>query len=184
MAIQAVWAVALILLAPLCAGEIRVSKIRLDASPIIMLDSFGFTQSGHLEIRVRDASYKGPKELTPSRMGFFLSTPDAWPHVQNRNTCALDTTLVNPIFTFNNLQNKAANISYQDFDANQYTLAFANCNPETFVSMDVTTTAYNLEGGGTGAKDYLSVGETELPKLYFYMSLIYLVLSGVWTMSW
>ncbi|GLJ37289.1 hypothetical protein SUGI_0756330 [Cryptomeria japonica] len=180
MAIGAVWVVAVILLAPLCAGEIRVSKVRMDSSQTIVLDNFGFTQRGHLEMTMRDASYKGPKELDPSRMGFFLSTLDDLSKVLYGITCALDTTLVKPLFTFNNLQNNTVNISYQDFDANQYTIAFANCNRETYVSMDVTTAAYNLEGGGNGTKDYLSVGETELPKLYFCMYLIYLVLSGIW----
>lgn len=184
MAIGAVWAVAVILLAPFCAGEIRVSEIRLDARSIIPFDEFGFTHRGHLEMTVRDASYKAVKEIDPSHMGFFLSTREAWIHVlhelqRGEIHCVLDSKLIKSVFTFNKLQNNAANISYHDFEANQYTLVFANCIPETLVSMDVRTVMYNLEGG-TGAKDYLSAGETVLPRLYFCLFLIYLVLSGIW----
>lgn len=184
MAIGAVWAVAFILLAPLCAGEIRVSEIRLDARSIIPFDEFGFTHRGHLEMTVKDASYKAAKEVNPSHMGFFLSTREAWIHVlhelqRGEIHCVLESKLIKPVFTFDNLQNGAANISYHDFDANQYTLVFANCIPETLVSMDVRTVMYNLEGGN-GARDYLSAGETVLPRLYFILFLIYLVLSGVW----
>ncbi|GLJ54181.1 hypothetical protein SUGI_1161320 [Cryptomeria japonica] len=158
MAIGAVWAVAVILLAPFCVGEIRVSEIRLDARSIIPFDEFGFTHRGHLEMTVRGASYKAVKEIDPSHMGFFLSTREAWIHVlhelqRGEIHCVLDT--------------------------NQYTLVFANCIPETLVSMDVRTVMYNIEGG-TGAKDYLSAGETVLPRLYFCLFLIYLVLSGIW----
>ena len=48
------------------------------------------------------------------------------------------------------------------------------------VSMDLTTFIYNIEGGGDGTRDYLSASETLLPKLSFSLSLIYVVLDGVW----
>lgn len=64
-------------------------------------------------------------------------------------------------------------------DADQFTLVFANCLQKVKISMDVTSAMYNLEGK-SGKRDYLSAGQTVLPRVYFLFALIYLVLIAVW----
>ncbi|KAH9293144.1 hypothetical protein KI387_041651 [Taxus chinensis] len=168
----------------LSAAEIRLSEIRSDARSIIPFDEFGFTHRGRLEIAVTDASYKAAKEIDPVHMGFFLSTRDAWIHVlqqleRREIHCVLNSKLITRLFTFNNLQDNKFNKTYDEVEANQFTLVFANCIPDTLVSMNVRTAMYNLEGAND-SRDYLSAGETLLPKLYFGLFVIYLVLAGVW----
>ncbi|KAF9689155.1 hypothetical protein SADUNF_Sadunf01G0062200 [Salix dunnii] len=60
-------------------------------------------------------------------------------------------------------------------DADQYTLAFANCLTLLKVSMDVKSAMYNLDKGGK-VRDYLSAGKTMLPqkrltvyRIHFFM---------------
>lgn len=173
---------------PFCSAEIRHSEIRSDDRSIIPFDEFGFTQEGRLEIYVKGASYKHLKgdTINSVHMGFFLSTRDAWAHVlqdleHGEIHCVLESKLIVHLFTFKDLENLISyNKTFKDFEANQYTLVFANCIPDVVVSMDVKTVIYNLEGADDGTKDYLSAGETLLPKLYFSLSLIYVVLAGVW----
>lgn len=174
---------------PFCSAEIRHSEIRSDDRSIIPFDEFGFTHRGHLEIYVKDASYKAAikeKDIDLASMGFFLSTRDAWIHVlqdleHGDVRCVLESKLITRLITFKDLENSLPfNKTFKELEANQFTLVFANCIPDVVVSMDVTTVMYNLEGVGDGTRDYLSAGETLLPKLYFSLSLIYIVLAGVW----
>uniref|UniRef100_A0A0D6R4H9 Intimal thickness related receptor IRP domain-containing protein n=1 Tax=Araucaria cunninghamii TaxID=56994 RepID=A0A0D6R4H9_ARACU len=171
---------------PRAAAEIRVSEIRSDARSIIPFDEFGFTHTGRLEMTVTHASYKAQQKIDPVHMGFFLSTRDAWIHVLQQLEggeihCVLDSKLIKLILTFDKLRGDHYNLTYDEVDANQYTLVFANCIPDVLVTMDVKTLMYNMEGQGASAtRDYLSAGETVLPKLYYCLFLIYAVLAAVW----
>lgn len=62
--------------------------------------------------------------------------------------------------------------------ANEYSLFFANCNPESIVTMDVRTELFNYDGNDK--RDYLSTGLSALPSLYSFYSVLYLGFLGFW----
>ena len=47
---------------------------------IIQFNVFEFMHKGHLEMIVKDESYKVVKEVDRFHLGFFLSTQEAWIH--------------------------------------------------------------------------------------------------------
>lgn len=171
----------------LASAEIRSSEIRSDDRPIIPFDEFGFTHAGRLELNVSRISLSNSNpDLDLSKVGFFLCTRDAWVHViqqleEGEVSCALQSDLVKPVFTFNKLKGdkKSFEIVYSENDADQYTLVFANCLNQVKISMNVKSAMYNLEGKNR-SRDYLSAGKTILPKVYFLLSLIYFCLAGLW----
>lgn len=172
---------------PSSLAEIRESQIRSDSRPIILFDEFGFTDKGHLEIYVTEASYRltVAKKISPVHMGFLATTRDAWLHVlqqleQGQIRCILDSNLVTVLFTFEEIQkNNHFNKTFSPSDSNQYSILFVNCIADLQVSMNVKTVMYNLEGD-SNIKDYLPIGQTVLPKLYFGFFVIYATLAGVW----
>ncbi|GLU17598.1 hypothetical protein SLE2022_339580 [Rubroshorea leprosula] len=170
----------------LSVAEIRFSEIRSDNRPIIPFDKFGFTHAGRLELNVSniELSNRNP-DLDLSKVGFFLCTNDAWLHVlqqleEGDIPCALQSDLVKLVFTFKSLNGKKSfNKLYQENDADQYTLVFANCLSQVKVSMTIRSAMYNLDGK-TKRPDYLSAGKTVLPRVYFLLSLVYFGLAGLW----
>ncbi|KAH6790666.1 Lung seven transmembrane receptor family protein [Perilla frutescens var. frutescens] len=176
--------------ATLAAAEIRFTETRSDDRPLILLDEFGFTHRGQLELNVTQLSLSGsspdPPEL--SKVGFFLCTLDAWSHVlqeieDSQINCVLRSDAIKKVFTFDRLPTPTAaafNFSYEDSSADQYTLIFANCIPQLKVSMNVRSAMYNLEGGKSNRRDYLSAGKTVLPRVYFLLSVIYFAMAAVW----
>ncbi|KAL1568795.1 protein CANDIDATE G-PROTEIN COUPLED RECEPTOR 7-like [Salvia divinorum] len=176
--------------AALSVAEIRSTQTRSDARPLILLDEFGFTHRGQLELNVSHLSLSGstpdPPEL--SKVGFFLCTIDAWAHVLQQIedaqiNCVLGSDAIKRVFTFDQLPSPAAaafNFSYAESSADQYTLIFANCLPQLKVSMNVRSAMYNLEGGRSNRRDYLSAGKTILPRVYFLLSLIYFIMAALW----
>ncbi|KAE8694305.1 hypothetical protein F3Y22_tig00110785pilonHSYRG00198 [Hibiscus syriacus] len=168
------------------SSEIRLAEIRSDANPIIPLDQFGFTHTGRLELHVSriDLSNKNP-DLDLAKVGFFLSTLDAWMHVLQKLangevTCALESDLVKLVSDFKAAKGKSSlDVVVPVSNAEQYTLVFANCLSDVKVSMNVRSAMYNLEGRD-GHRDYLSAGKTILPRVYFLLSLVYFSLAGLW----
>lgn len=59
----------------------------------------------------------------------------------------------------------------------EYSLFFANCVPESTVSMVVRTEMFNLNNG---RKDYLSVGMAPVPTAYFLFCVCYFVFFAIW----
>ncbi|KAM1376805.1 hypothetical protein PS1_038780 [Malus domestica] len=171
-----------------CSAEIRFSSIRSDRRQIIPFDEFGFTHKGRLELNVSKIALadlpRGDPDL--SKVGFFLCTRDSWIHVfqqleEGEIGCALDSTLVKPVYTFKSLNGvDQFSTVFSETDADQYTLLFANCLQPLKVSMDVKSAAYNLEGKTNDRRDYLSAGKTILPRVYFLLSLVYASLAGLW----
>ncbi|CAN6585764.1 unnamed protein product [Malus baccata var. baccata] len=172
----------------LCSAEIRFSSIRSDWRPIIPFDEFGFTHKGLLELNVSKIVLSDLPQPDPdlSKVGFFLCTRDSWIHVfqqleEREIRCALDSTLVKPVYTFKSLNGEDRfSTVFSETDADQYTLLFANCLQLLKVSMDVKSAAYNLEGRKNDRRDYLSAGKTILPSVYFLFSLVYASLAGLW----
>ncbi|KAF8397569.1 hypothetical protein HHK36_016489 [Tetracentron sinense] len=99
---------------------------------------------------------------------------------QNPNFCVLDSHYINPLFTFRDLSPPpltSFNNSYPVSVPNEYSLFFANCVPESKVTMTVRTETYNLNNG---VKDFLPAGQTHLPTLFFLFSLSYFAFLGFW----
>ncbi|GAV88895.1 Lung_7-TM_R domain-containing protein [Cephalotus follicularis] len=173
---------------PISYSEIRFSEIRSDDRQIIPFDEFGFTHTGRLELNVSKISLSDPNpDFDLSKLGFFLCTRDAWMQVlqqlEDREvTCALQSKLVKPVFTFNNLksnQKDSFKVLYIETEADQYTLVFANCLSQMKVSMSVKSAMYNLDGK-SGRRDYLSAGKTILPRVYFLFFLAYFAIAAIW----
>ncbi|VVA19194.1 PREDICTED: GPR107 [Prunus dulcis] len=171
----------------LCSAEIRSSSVRSDWRPIIPFDEFGFTHKGRLELNVSKIALSDQPNPNPdlSKVGFFLCTRDSWIHVfqqleEGDVRCALDSNLVKRVYTFDSLKGgHEFSTVFSETDADQYTLLFANCLQQVKVSMDVKSAMYNLEGK-ENRRDYLSAGKTILPRVYFFFSLVYAALAGLW----
>ena len=156
---------------------------------MILFEKFGFTPTGHVTISVHSvsvaSSVNAPNPVS-SRLGFFLLSEESLLQVileiqENPNFCVLDSHYILPLFTFRDLSPpplSSFNQSYPVTAPNEYSLFFANCAPETRVSMSVKTQVYNLDRDGS--KDYLSAGLTQLPSLFFLYFLAYAAFLGLW----
>ncbi|OIS97401.1 PREDICTED: protein GPR107-like [Nicotiana attenuata] len=176
----------LLCLVSFTTGEIKNLKISSDPRAMILFERFGFTHTGQAAISVSSVSVISTLATPdPSRLGFFLLSEESLIQVllelqQNPNFCVLESKFINNLFTFRDLSpppNSSFNRSYPVTSPNEYSLFFANCAPESKVSMDVRTELYNLDNQ---VKDYLSAGLTQLPTLYFLFSFVYFGFLGLW----
>ncbi|KAM0935039.1 hypothetical protein DsansV1_C29g0207601 [Dioscorea sansibarensis] len=171
------------------SAEIRTSKLRSDARPIIPFDDFGFTHTGTVEISVSELALSDQSlpHASLSQLGFFLSTRDAWVHViqqlQNGDiSCALQSHLVKPVFILSSLPYPSDNSFSSSFNLSepgQFTLLFANCLPNLRVSMSVKSSMFNFDPK-SDRRAYLSVGLASLPRIYFLFFLVYAGLAVLW----
>ena len=186
------------LLLPQILSEIHFTQIRSNSHPIIPFDEFGFTHSGFLNLNVtllslrlhnlQSSPINNPNDL--SLLGFFLCTRDSWSHVidqldQNDIVCPLQSDLIKPVFTFDRLNNGGLthfNLSIQITNPNLYALVFSNCIPNLQISMDVLSSMYNLNPK-TNSKSYLSIGNSNLPSIYFIFALICVTLIVIWVIT-
>ncbi|CAM8972779.1 unnamed protein product [Rhodiola kirilowii] len=170
------------------SAEIKNLKISSDSRSSILLERFGFTHTGHISISLRSVSVASPDESPPipSKLGFFLLSDEALiPTIIEANEtpdyfCVLDSHYIISLFTFQNLSpppHASYNNTFPVTAPNEYSLFFANCNPQTQVSMDLRTEVYNLD---QGVKDYLSAGQTQLPTLYTLFALCYIAFLVFW----
>lgn len=178
----------LLLLASLASAEIKNLKISSDSRPMILFERFGFTHTGQATIAVSSVSVMSAvASPDPSRLGFFLLSEESLIQVllelqSNPSFCVLDSKYINLLFTFRDLSpppQSTFNHSYPITSPNEYSLFFANCAPESTVSMNVRTELYNLDGRGK-EKDFLSAGLTQLPSLYFCFSVLYFAFLAYW----
>lgn len=168
-------------------AEIKSLTITSDARPMILLEKFGFTHTGHVWIAVSEVSVAAAAaQPDPSRLGFFLLSEESLLQVlieiqQNPSFCVLDSRYITRLFTFRDLSpppTASFNRSYPVTSPNEFSLFFSNCAPETSVSMAVRTELFNLDADGS--RDYLSAGQTQLPTLFSLFSLCYLVFFASW----
>ncbi|KAG8376476.1 hypothetical protein BUALT_Bualt09G0067500 [Buddleja alternifolia] len=178
----------LLCLLSLTSAEIKNLKITSDSRPMILFERFGFTHTGQATIAVSSVSViSSVSSPEPSRLGFFLLSEESLIQVllelqSNPNFCVLDSKYINLLFTFRDLSpppDSSFNHSYPVTSPNEYSLFFANCAPESTVSMTVRTELYNLDGRGK-VKDFLSAGLTQLPSLYFWFSVLYFAFFAFW----
>lgn len=176
----------LLLLYPTSA-EIKTLSITSDARPMILFEKFGFTHTGHVTISVSSVSVSSAlSDTDPSRLGFFLLSEESLLQVlleiqQDPQFCVLDSHYIAPLFTFRDLSpppSSSFNHSYPVTSPNEYSLFFANCAPQSSVSMAVRTEVFNYDRDGS--KDYLSAGRTHLPSLFFVFSIAYFAFLGFW----
>ncbi|KAI3823409.1 hypothetical protein L1987_04844 [Smallanthus sonchifolius] len=168
-------------------AEIKSIKIRSDNRPMILFEKFGFTHTGNIIVAISAVSATSfLSQPDPSRYGFFLLSEQSLIQVlhelqQNPNFCIVDSKFIALLFTFRDLYpspHSSFHKSYPVTYPGEYSLFFANCNPESLVTMDVRTELFNTDIGTT--KNYLSAGLTQLPSLYFIFSLVYLCFLGFW----
>eukprot|EP00257_Ricinus_communis_P017964 XP_015576536.1 protein GPR107 [Ricinus communis] len=171
---------------PFALSEIKNTHILDDSRPLILFERFGFTEAGHVDISIKDVSWKTKyhkAEYSPSSMGFFLAKEAFFLRIMNESQyaepfCLLSSRYVQLIFKFDNLTVNSTNTgSIAIDDPDEYSLVFGNCQPEFEVSMYVHTEMYNLK---YGVKDFLPAGQTHLPRLYFIFFLIYACFLGLW----
>jgi hypothetical protein len=163
---------------PGAVGEIKTLSIKDDARAIIPFETFGFMPMGEVSVVVSNVEVK-EGAADRSRMGFFLSTmEDLVPVLSNLEAqgknCLMDSKLMHTLFTL--AEADKLNYTHPVETSNEYSLFFENC-VKTEVSMDVVTSMYNVENG---FKDFLPVGETVLPRMYFVFFLANVALLGVW----
>lgn len=155
---------------------------------MILFERFGFTHTGHATISVSSVSVVSSlSDPDSSHLGFFLLSEESLIQVllelqQNPSFCVLDSKYISFLFSFRDLSpppSSSFNHSYPVTSPNEYSLFFANCAPESKVTMNVRTELYNLDDLGR-VKDYLSAGLTQLPSLYFLFSLAYFAFLAFW----
>ncbi|KAM0024633.1 putative transmembrane protein GPR107/GPR108 [Helianthus debilis subsp. tardiflorus] len=169
-------------------AEMKSIKIQSDNRPVILFQKFGFTNTGNITVVVSSVSVTSTLSIPDaSLLGFFLLSEQSLIDVlselqQNPNFCLLDSKFISLLFTFKDLSpppQSSFNRSYPvTYGAGEYSLFFVNCNHESFVTMDVRTELFNTDDKATN--NYLSVGLTQLPSLYFIFSLFYLCFLGFW----
>ncbi|MCO5586377.1 hypothetical protein L7F22_040317 [Adiantum nelumboides] len=170
------------------AGNHHLS-IKDDDRVLIVLEQFGFTSEGHLDLEVSNVTWSNSRSTPLSRhklnsMGFFLATTGDWLQVSRELTqmsiaCILESQAVQLLFTFVEFSGTGPyhfNHTYTSPRANHYSVMFSNCLGLN-ISMSVRASMYNMEGD---TKNYLSRGQTQLPLLYFCFSWVYVALAGVW----
>ncbi|KAI4378604.1 hypothetical protein MLD38_016062 [Melastoma candidum] len=184
--------VVVLIFAALAAAEIKTLTLTDDNRPMILFEKFGFTHTGHAAISVTGVSvYTSlPAPPDPSRLGFFLLSEESLVQIlsdlqrdpeQQSSFCILDSPSIKPLFNFRSLSpppHASYNQSYPVSSPDEYLLYFANCAPDSRVSMAVRTELFNLDPDGS--RDYLSAGVTRLPSLFTFFAIAYLVFLGYW----
>ncbi|KAE8727011.1 bis(5'-adenosyl)-triphosphatase-like [Hibiscus syriacus] len=168
------------------SAEIRLTEIRSDFRSIIPFDEFGFTHTGVLKLSAHQIHLLNRNSvLDLAKLGFFLTTRDAWIHViqqlaDGEIRCALESDLVKLVYDFRSLEgNSNFYTLFRVKNADRYTLLFANCLDQVSVSMTVQSKMLNLDGKND-SPDYLSAGDSMLPIVYSLSSLVYFTLAGIW----
>nr|BAJ98867.1 predicted protein [Hordeum vulgare subsp. vulgare] len=176
------------------AAEIKQESFKDDSRANILFEKFGFSHRGSVSIALTGgrATSKLAKP-DPAQLGFLLLSDEALfeavyeqppptdlnPNPDPNSLCVLASRYVIPLFTFAELDangncNKTFPISHPD----EYSLFFANCAPETAVTMEVRTDMYNTNLDGS--KDYLSVGQAPVPTIYAFFALGYVAFLAGW----
>ncbi|GAB4816676.1 hypothetical protein N2152v2_003722 [Parachlorella kessleri] len=174
------------------------TSLQLAAAKITKAEPFGFGPDGWINITVSDFALrqlydtnKGKPVGRPSldRLGFFITTAEMEPQLELdlvEGKCALDAEDVTiTLFNFNELDSKSNSIStgyrlsdtIQDYAGGEFSLFFANCEPNSAVDYDVSIALYNVKGNKL---DFLPVGDDMLPFVYFTMFVLFTSLAGLW----
>ncbi|KAJ7554105.1 hypothetical protein O6H91_06G125500 [Diphasiastrum complanatum] len=180
--------IAVLELARPCSAEIKHTSFKSDTRSLIVFDKFGFEIGGIVELTVSALQVEPTEDgvqINPSMMGFFISMDEVLLRVlmeldEDPSQCILQNPSLKVLVLLREfLEAGSYNNSYPVPETNEYALYFVNCQSSTQVSMTVRTAMYNLEGKNK-AKDFLPVGQTQLPRLYFTFLLAYIALGALW----
>ncbi|KAF0927524.1 hypothetical protein E2562_034164 [Oryza meyeriana var. granulata] len=186
-------AVAGVLLRPATA-EIKQESFKDDSRSSILFEKFGFSRRGFVSISISGASTSSKLATPdPAQFGFFLLSDEALfeaiyeqppptdlnPDPNPNPGCVLSSPYVKPLFSFADLDgdgnyNKTFPVTHPD----EYSLYFANCAPESLVTMRVRTEMYNANPDGS--KDYLPVGQAPVPAIYGFFAFFYAAFLAAW----
>ena len=181
--LQLSYALLIISTIPFALSEIRNSHIIDDSRGVIDFHEFGFSQHGQAFISIKDISWKSKNhtaKLNASSMGFvLLNDSSILPLFEEYNCILSSPRFVKVLFTFEKLTRNSStyNVSIAIDEPGQIGLIFGNCQPEFEVSMEVHTVMYNVRHG---EKDFLPVGQTKLPMIFFLLFLTYTVFFIIW----
>ncbi|XP_058215772.1 protein CANDIDATE G-PROTEIN COUPLED RECEPTOR 7-like [Rhododendron vialii] len=195
----------LVLKLPSTIGDVKTVTISSDSRSTIFFKDFCFDLTGHISLKISNVSITttSTTPINSSRIGFFLSDLYALPYYlfeilfQEGKTCILESPNLTPggfqpIATFAELapppqSSISKTLPISAFIVNNKTrpvhspdnlgIYFSNCEPNTAVSMHVHVETYNIDRNG---KDYLEVGRTQLPIIYFIFSILYLPFLALW----
>lgn len=188
----------------LTAGRITHREISHDERNLITIEMpFGFSPNGHVSVEVRHTRVDLPSRRSAEgdaglsleearNVGMFIA-PATEETVQSEEYlepgCPLNYPENVELFRFDNpeIQKQLGGDRHSVFNATgrplyseQYALYFANClNKPLRVSFKVKIEEYNVDAGGS--RDYLSVGETELPTVFLSMFVLFSLLAAEWT---
>ncbi|KAJ0616454.1 putative transmembrane protein GPR107/GPR108 [Helianthus annuus] len=146
-------------------AEIKSIKIQSDNRPVILFQKFGFTHTSNITVAVSSVFVTSTlSQPDASLLGFFLLSERSLIDVlselqQNPNFCILDSMFISLLFTFKDLSPPPQS-------------SFNRSYPVTYAEL------FNTDDKATN--NYLSVGLTQLPSLYFIFSLFYLCFLGFW----
>ncbi|XP_015692856.2 protein CANDIDATE G-PROTEIN COUPLED RECEPTOR 7 [Oryza brachyantha] len=194
-------AVAGVLAVPALA-EIRTETFREDPRPSILFEKFGFSKTGAVRIVISGAGVSSTfARADPKLIGFFLLSDESLfqaiyeaqarrppekreevagggPDEPDVSRCILSSPYVKTLFTFHDLGRGHYNKTFPVTHPDEYSLYFANCAPESLVTMRVRTEMYNANPDGS--KDYLPVGQAPVPAIYGFFAFFYAAFLAAW----
>lgn len=190
--------------------ETRIHIKNDDRETILLSKPFGYGSHGHLELELANVKVHWSDPVTQSsdaiknydRFTFYLADSDADQLAEDPefadsgNRCEFARMQnVQPLASFSEpkLRDMIANggksndsspFTFQSGLEDQqgvYLLFFANCEAEAVVSFDIIVRMYNTDAKGD--KNFLSVGEIELPVMYLCTCILFTIGLGMWGYS-
>ncbi|KAK9072752.1 hypothetical protein SSX86_009187 [Deinandra increscens subsp. villosa] len=139
-------------------ADTKSIKILSDNRHLILFEEFRITHSGRISIGVSgvsDNTYLSQHDL--GHLGFFLLSEESMIEVllelqQNPSLCILDSKFNTLLFTFRDISpppHPSFRKSYPLTYPSKYALFFANCDPQSPVTMDVHYELFNSDDGNT-----------------------------------
>lgn len=198
MRVAAAGLLALLLLVAASGASAKITNAMVkkdDRSLILMAEPFGFGPDGRINITIskflfrRLGTAKEKEKPNYSRLGFFITTAEAEVQLEvdlNEGKCALDATDVTiTLLTFDEIDATKGELQrgfalrelIQDYDGGEFSLFFANCEPDSAVDFKANIALYNMKGD---TPDFLPVGDDVLPIIYFLMFGLFTFLGGLW----
>lgn len=180
-------------------AEARIThrEVRDDARRLIIIEMpFGFGPRGGIALEIKKLAVTGTSgnnvsAVDYSKLGFFaaLAVEDSVQLEELQQGCGLDLNLPShkKLLTFDlggvqeMLTNRSKVVKVDTkMQPGEYALYFANCPSAAAVavSFKLRVEMYNINVNNE--KDYLPLGETELPTVYLIMFLVFSLLAAVW----